>query len=83
MPDGYRKAVLELNPRNARDKLGPFVGKKVMVGTTDWHYISGRVEVLENSGHLQIAVNGKIVLVPPEMIATIEEAHDEQAEYIK
>src|SRR5436190_202789 len=31
----------DLNPRVLRGQLGPWVGKKVMIGTTDLHYVSG------------------------------------------
>jgi hypothetical protein len=72
----------ELNPRLLRDKLGPFVGKKVIVGTTDFHYISGWALALEGT-RLRMSVAGKPVLVPTHMVATIKEVPALQAEYVK
>ncbi len=33
-----------LNPRVQRDELKAFIGKKVMIGTRSYHYLSGRFE---------------------------------------
>ena len=33
---------MPLNPRVQRDELKSFVGKKVMIGTRSYHYVSGR-----------------------------------------
>lgn len=72
----------QLNPRTLRDKLGPFVGKKVVIGTTDWHYISCRVTLLEGDT-VHVTVAGKGVTIPAKNVATIHEVAEHQAEYIK
>ena len=73
---------MDINPRLLREKLARFVGKKVTIGTTDWHYISGTVE---SSDGISVAmrVAGSAVTVPAEMVATIREAPAAQAEYVK
>lgn len=72
----------ELNPRTLRDKLAPFVGKKVVIGTTDWHYISCRLASLEGDT-VHVTVAGKPMTVPAKNVATIHEVAVEQAEYVK
>ena len=72
-----------LNPRHARERLESFLGKKVVIGTSDFHYVSGRaVEFIEDQ-RLRITVNGKDVLVDVEDVATISEVPEVQAEYVK
>jgi hypothetical protein len=73
-----------LNPRVQRDELKPFLGKKVTIGTRSYHYVSGRVErILADTDQLEVRVAGKIVLVPLAELATIQEAPEAQAEYVK
>ena len=75
---------MPLNPRVQRDELKGFVGKKVMIGTKEFHYVSGRVvRLIEEDDQLEVHVAGKPVLVPLGEIATIQEAPEAQAEYIK
>ncbi len=73
---------MELNPRNLRDKLAPFVGKKVMIGTSDWHYISGIFEQIEGT-ELRIMIAGKPITLEASKVATIKEAPALQSEYVK
>lgn len=73
-----------LNPRVQRDEFKSFVGKKVMIGTKGYHYVSGRVtRMIEEQDELEIHVAGKVVLIHLGDVATIQEAPEAQAEYIK
>lgn len=74
--------MADLNPRNLREKLGPFVGKKVVIGTKDLHYVSGKLEEIARN-QLRVSVAGQIVTIPAENVENIKEAHALQAEYIK
>ncbi|HJZ84566.1 MAG TPA: hypothetical protein VKN99_05310 [Polyangia bacterium] len=76
--------MTNLNPRIQRDEFRAFVGKKVMIGTMSYHYVSGRVEELDQPGNLlKVRVGGQLVLVPLDQVATIQEAPESQAEYVK
>jgi hypothetical protein len=72
----------DMNPRVLRDHLVPFVGKKVTIGTTDYHYVSGVIESIIGND-VKVMVNGKPVVIHANAVATILEAHAMQAEYIK
>ena len=72
-----------LNPRVQRDDLKAFMGKKVMIGTHTYHYISGYLEALNEQNQLEIKVNGKTVRIQASDLATIQEVPACQAEYIK
>ena len=74
---------MDLNPRNFRDKLAPHLGKRLMIGTTDWHYISGTLESIDEAGQLHLSVAGAKVTVPCDKVATFQEAPPQQAEYFK
>jgi hypothetical protein len=71
------------NPRHARDKLEGFLGKKVVIGTSDYHYVSGRAVEFLDGTMLRLTVNGRDVLVAVDDVATISEVPDVQAEYVK
>ena len=71
------------NPRHHRDRIESFLGKKVVVGTNDFHYVSGRAVAFVDGTHLRLTVNGREVLVHVDHVATIAEVPDVQAEYIK
>ena len=73
---------MDLNPRVLRDQYATWVGKKVMIGTTDFHYVSGTVEAVEGDS-LRLSVKGKPVVIPASGIANIKEAPALQAEYVK
>lgn len=71
------------NPRHHRERLAPFLGKKVVIGTNDYHYVSGRAVEFVDGRMLRMTVNGKDVLVPVADVATISEVPEVQAEYVK
>jgi hypothetical protein len=72
----------DMNPRVLRTQLVPYVGKKVMIGTTDLHYVSGVIESIEGSS-INMKVAGRPVVVPAKIVATIREAPAHEAEYVK
>jgi hypothetical protein len=74
--------VPELNPRNLREKVKPLMGKKVMIGTADWHYVCGILEKIEGD-QVTVTVLGKPVRISASNVATIKEAPSLQIEYIK
>ena len=75
---------MPLNPRVQRDELKGFVGKKVTIGTRSYHYLSGRVaRLIDEKDQLEVHVAGQVVLVPLGEVATIQEAPEAQAEYVK
>jgi hypothetical protein len=75
---------MPLNPRVQRDELKGFVGKKVMIGTRSYHYVSGRATRLhEDKDQLEVHVGDQVVMVPLGEVATIQEAPEAQAEYVK
>ena len=71
------------NPRLQRDEIKSFLGKKVMIGTSSYHYVSGRVEAVTEDDRLRVRISGGIALIPLDEIATIQEAPESQAEYFK
>lgn len=71
------------NPRHHRDRLEGFLGKKVVVGTADYHYVSGRAVEFVDGTRLRLTVNGRDVLVEVDAVATISEVPEVQAEYVK
>jgi hypothetical protein len=75
--------MAESNPRHHRDRIETFLGKKVVIGTSDFHYVSGRAVEFVDGQRLRMTVNGKDVLVSVDDVATISEVPEVQAEYIK
>lgn len=75
--------MAQSNPRHHRDRIAEFLGKKVVVGTSDFHYVSGRAVEFVDGCKLRITVNGRDVLVEVDHVATISEVPDVQAEYVK
>jgi len=74
--------MAELNPRVLRDKIKPLLGKKVMIGTADWHYVCGILDKVEGD-QVTVMVLGKPVLIGSANVATIKEAPPHQVEYVK
>jgi ribosome maturation factor RimP len=74
--------MAEMNPRVLRDQYGKYVGKKVTIGTQGLHYVSGIVQAIQGKD-LHITVSGKLVIVPADVITSIQEAPASQAEYVK
>ena len=60
-----------------------FVGRKVTVSTTDFHYAVGRLESLRDDDVLVIAVEDRKVHLPRASLATIQAADPAVAEYVK
>lgn len=75
--------VENANPRVRRGEYGPWVGKKVVIGTKDMHYISGRVLDLDEDATLKIGVGDEEILLPSDHVESIQVAHQSQAEYVK
>jgi hypothetical protein len=70
-------------PRNREATVRAYLGKKVTVSTTDFHYVVGRLEALGADDALVLNVAGKTVRLPRAHLATIQEADDALAEYVK
>jgi hypothetical protein len=70
------------NPRNQREQLKPFMGKKVQVGLASFHYLCGVLEAFEGE-QVRFSVKGSPVLVPRDQIAKIFEAPSGQTEFFK
>jgi hypothetical protein len=71
------------NPSHSREQIAPFLGRKVVIGTADYHYVSGRVVEFVGELKLRITVNGKPLVLDVVDVATISEVPDVQAEYVK
>ncbi len=71
------------NPRNQRETLLPFVGKKVNLATTDFHHVVGRFVELRPDGKLRLKVGTDEVMIPRLGVASIQEAEPAVAEYVK
>lgn len=74
--------MADLNPRVLRDQFGKWVGKKVVIGTRDLHYVCGVVQAMERT-ELKVTVNGQLVVVPTDAVETIREAPAQMVEYVK
>ena len=75
--------MAETNPRHHRHRIEGFLGKKVVVGTSDYHYVSGRAVDFVDGTRLRMTVNGKEISIDVDNVATISEVPEVQAEYIK
>jgi hypothetical protein len=72
----------EMNPRNLRDKYKDWIGKKVTVGLTTFHYVSGRWKAIE--GYYAIFdVGSREIRINMAEIDTIADAPEAQAEFFK
>lgn len=71
------------NPRYAREFLEPFLGKKVVIGTSDFHYVSGRAVAFIDGTKLTVLINEKEIMIPVANVETISEVPEIQADYIK
>jgi hypothetical protein len=70
------------NPRNLRDKFQGWIGKKVTVGLTTFHYLSGTWKAIEDYDAI-FEIGGNIHRVPMDEIDNVAEAPAAQAEYYK
>jgi hypothetical protein len=74
---------LDPYPRNRKPIVVGYVGKKVTVSTTDFHYVVGRLLELDAEDRLHLGVRDRDVLIARRHVATIQEAHPAVAEYVK
>jgi hypothetical protein len=72
----------EMNPRNLREKYKDWVGKKVTVGLTTFHYVSGTWKDIQGYDAV-FSVGGRELRVNMNTIDTIAEAPAAQAEFYK
>lgn len=70
-------------PRNRAPVVRAFVGRKVTVSTTDFHYLVGRLVALGDDDVLVLTVKGEEVRLPRSGLATIQAADEALAEYVK
>lgn len=77
--------TVDHNLRTHKEVLLPFVGKKVMLGTTDFHYVVGRfVELLADEKlRLLVGAHDQEVLIPRLGVSNIQEVDKAVAEYVK
>jgi hypothetical protein len=76
------KSTGMINPRHLREKFKDWVGKRVTVGTTNYHYLSGTWKSLDAATAV-FEIGGKEMKVSTEEIATIVEAPPWQADFFK
>lgn len=70
-------------PRNRASIVRSYVGKKITLSTTDFHYAVGRLLALEDDDVLVVEVGRQLVKLPRHSLATIQEAEPALAEYVK
>ena len=70
-------------PRNRAAIVRGYVGKKVTLSTTDFHYAVGRLLALQDDDVLVLEVGHDLVKLPRQNLATIQEADAALAEYVK
>ncbi len=70
------------NPRNLRDKFQPWIGKKVTVGTTTFHYLCGTWKAFDAYDAV-FTIGGQDFRVKLDQIDTVTEAPGAQAEFFK
>jgi hypothetical protein len=72
----------EMNPRNLRAKYQEWIGKKVTVGLTTFHYLSGHWKAID--GYFAVfSVGDRELRINMNEIDTIAEAPGAQAEFFK
>lgn len=75
-------ATEKINPRHLREKYASWIGKRVTVGTTTYHYICGQWEAIE--GHdVVFKIGEHHMRVPISEIATVSDAPALQADFFK
>ncbi len=71
-----------INPRHLREKYAEWVGKRVVVGLTSYHYLCGTWESVD--GHDAIfVIGGKPMRVKLQEIDNVSAAPEAQAEFYK
>jgi hypothetical protein len=75
-------ATETINPRHLREKFQEWVGKRVTVGTTTYHYLCGTWKTLDKREAI-FEIGGHEMKLPIAEIATIVEAPPWQADFFK
>jgi hypothetical protein len=70
-------------PRNRAAIVRGYVGKKVTLSTTDFHYVVGRLQAFDDKEMLVVDVGDRTFKLPRRNLATIQEADAALAEYVK
>lgn len=83
LPRVVRQHPIDPYPRNRATVVRGFVGRKVTVSTTDFHYVVGRLVALGDDDTLVLSVKGEEIRLPRTGLATIQPADDALAEYVK
>jgi hypothetical protein len=78
-----KPSPLDPYPRNRAGVVRTFVGKKVTLSTTDFHYVVGRLLALDDDDMLVVAVGDQSVRLARRDLATIQGADPALAEYVK
>jgi hypothetical protein len=76
------KVIANQNPRNLRDKYKDWIGKKVTVGLTTFHYLSGTWKSIEG-WYAIFSIGGRDQKVLMDEIDNVAESPSAQAEYYK
>jgi hypothetical protein len=72
----------EMNPRNLREKYKEWIGKKVTVGLTTFHYLCGHWKDIEGYNAI-FSIGERAMRINMNEIDTIAEAPAAQAEFFK
>ena len=67
---------------DGRSRLAGLLGHKLIIGTTTFHYLCGRLTAFETDFAV-FAVGARRVRLPLAHIDTVAEASDAQAEFVK
>ena len=65
-----------------RTRLAGLLGHKLIIGTTTLHYLCGRLMAFED-GFAVFAIGAQRVRLPLAHVATVTEASEAQAEFVK
>ena len=79
-----KPSPLDPYPRNRAAVVRGFVGKKVTLSTTGFHYVVGRLIALDDGDDmLVVGINDQVIRLARRHLATIQEADAALAEYVK
>ncbi len=70
------------NPRNLREKFQPWIGKKVTVGLTTFHYLCGMWKSIDGYDAI-FTIGGHEKRVRLDELDNVADAPEAQAEYFK
>ena len=73
----------KVNPRHQREKYKDWVGKRVVVGLSTFHYVCGVWESTDAENNVLFRVGDRELKVPITQIDTIGEALPYQADFYK